>query len=327
MPRRACVRARTAPDAWRAARSHRVRARRCGRHRRRTWRSRTALGHRRAAARDETRGRCAQQFHRLFHFRHQHTDARAPRHLRRVRGLRAQAAHRDAHFDQRLDCLRCGRQCGGIESGEQAFGIVEMADEREQPHVERACMHGVDVIAVRVERFARVIERFLRSREIARGQRDFRLRDDTARTRHRLLRAEAARGAFYESLGAIEVTELRHRDTAHASAGASSRSATRLSGSPAASALAAAVISESIQVLASFPATLTTPVDDAPLSHRRNAGVRGERGRYHRRIALDAPDARPSDTRRLDPGRRCGRASAARPGCARRRRSSACGSR
>lgn len=112
-------------------------------------------------------------------------------------------------------------------------------------------MRGIDAVAVRLERRARRVERLLGPAELARRERDLGFGDDASRAGERFVRAERASRAAHERLCPDELAELRHRDAASASAGASSRSATRFSapsGSPAASARAAAVISESIGI-------------------------------------------------------------------------------
>ena len=135
--------------------------------------------------------------------------------------------------------------------GERALGLVEAADQKQAPDREIARMRGIHPVAVRFERRPRGIERLRGPAQVARDQRDLGLGDDASRAGHRLFRTEGARRASQESFRANEIAELRHRDPRSASAGASSRNATRFSapsGSPVASARAAAVISESIRI-------------------------------------------------------------------------------
>jgi hypothetical protein len=75
-------------------------------------------------------------------------------------------------------------------------------------------MRGVDPVAVQFERRPSRVERLRRKGEVARDERDLGLGDDTPRAGDGLSRAEGACGAAQERLGANEIAELRHRDTA-----------------------------------------------------------------------------------------------------------------
>jgi hypothetical protein len=74
---------------------------------------------------------------------------------------------------------------------------------------------------------------------------------DASGAGQKLFRAERAHGTTQEQLRSNEIAELRHGYPPQREAGASSRSATRFSapsGSPAASARAAAAITEPIRI-------------------------------------------------------------------------------
>ena len=131
------------------------------------------------------------------------------------------------------------------------LGLVEAADQEQAPDLEIARVRGIDAVAVRFERRPRRVERLRRPAEVARDQCDFGLGDDTPRAGHRLFRTEGARRACSRALARTRSPSCAIAMPRSASAGASSRSATRFnapSGSPAASARAAAVISESIRI-------------------------------------------------------------------------------
>ena len=123
-------------------------------------------------------------------------------------------------------------------------------------------MRGVHPVAVLFERRPRCVEGLRRPAQVARDERDLSLGDDTPRAGHGLFRTEGKRRASQESLCSHEITELRHRD-------ATQRERRRVvaqgdpvqcaKGSPAASARAAAVISESIRILSH----LSLPLIDA----------------------------------------------------------------
>ena len=75
-------------------------------------------------------------------------------------------------------------------------------------------MRGVGAVAAPLERVVRRVERLHRRGEVARDQRDLGLGDRATRARDGLARAEAARRASEQRLGAVEIAELRHRDAA-----------------------------------------------------------------------------------------------------------------
>jgi hypothetical protein len=137
-------------------------------------------------------------------------------------------------------------------AGEDALGVVEPTDQHERRDLEIARVRGVDAVAVRFERRPRRVERLRGPAEVARDERDLGLGDDAPRAGHGLLRTEGARRASQQAFARARSPSCAIAMPRSASAGASSRNATRLSaprGSPAASARAAAVISESIQSL------------------------------------------------------------------------------
>ena len=151
-------------------------------------------------------------------------------------------------------------------------------------------MRGVCAVAVLFERRVCGVECLGWPIQIARDQRDLCLGNDTPRTGDGLSRAEGTGRASQQCFGAVEFAELRHRDAAQRQCGASSRKATWFSApraSPDASARAAAVISESIEI----PTHLSLPALRRPafnLSHinarqaRRNAaGSSGHERRTH----------------------------------------------
>ena len=153
--------------------------------------------------------------------------------------------------DQLVGGPRRRREGRGVEPGERALGLVEAADQEQAPDLEMPRMRGIDAVAVRFERRPRRVERLRRPAEVARDQRDLGLGDDAARAGHRLLRTEGARRARSSAFARTRSPSCAIAMPRSASAGASSRKATRFSapsGSPAASARAAAVISESMGI-------------------------------------------------------------------------------
>ena len=130
---------------------------------------------------------------------------------RRARRLRPKPSHRDPGNDQFVGGLQRGRERRRVERGEGMFGLVEAADQEQAPDREILRMRGVYAVAVRLERGPRCIERLCRPGEVARGQRDLGLGDDTSCAGHRLFRAEGARRASQQSLS-NEIAELCHRD-------------------------------------------------------------------------------------------------------------------
>jgi len=133
---------------------------------------------------------------------------------RSARRFRPEASHRDPRNNQLVGGPRRGRKGFGIESRERMLGIVESPDQQKTADLETARMRGVHPITVRVERRARCIERFYGPVQLARDERDLRLRDDAPRAEQRLRWPESARRASQQSLCPNEITESRHGDAA-----------------------------------------------------------------------------------------------------------------
>ena len=192
-----------------------------------------------------------------FDLRRQRWDVRLrarrarPERARRAPPSSAGAESRSGNH-QLVGGPRRGRKGRGIERGERALGLVEAPDQEQAPDLEIARMRGVDPVAVRFERRPRRVERLRRPAQVARDERDLGLGNDAPRARHRLFRTEGARcTAAAEPWLERDRRAAPSRCRAARAPAASSRSATRFnapSGSPAASARAAAVISESIGI-------------------------------------------------------------------------------
>ena len=133
---------------------------------------------------------------------------------RRARRLDPQAPHGEAGDDKLVAGARGGRQGRGIEIRQQPLDRVETADQQQIAALEIARMRGVGAVAAPLERLMRRVERLHRRGEVARDQRDLGLGDGAAGARDGLARAEAARRALQQRLGAVEIAELRHRDAA-----------------------------------------------------------------------------------------------------------------
>ena len=85
------------------------------------------------------------------------------------------------------------RQRRGVEIGEQLFGSIEMADQKEAADLQVAGVGRVDAVAASFEREARAFQRLFRPGEITRDQSDFGFGHDAAGARHGLARAEGMR--------------------------------------------------------------------------------------------------------------------------------------
>ena len=131
---------------------------------------------------------------------------------RSARRLRPEASHRDPRNHQLVGGPRRGRQGRGVERGERTLGLVEAPDQEEAPDLEVPRIRGVHPVAVRFERRPRCVERLRRPAQVARGERDLGLGDDTPRAGHGLFRTEGARRTSHESLRSNEIAELRHCD-------------------------------------------------------------------------------------------------------------------
>ena len=109
------------------------------------------------------------------------------------------------------------REAGGSGAGsklEQPLDLVEAADQQQVAALEIARVRGVGAVAAPLERVMRRVERLHRRGEVARDQRDLGFGDGATGARDRLARAEAARRALQQRLGAVKIAELRHRDAA-----------------------------------------------------------------------------------------------------------------
>ena len=137
----------------------------------------------------------------------------------------------------------------GFELGERTLGFVEAPDQEEAPDLEIPRMRGVHPVAVLFERCPRCVERLRRPAQVARDERDLGLGDDTPRGATASFGPKARAALRTRAFARTRSPSCPIAMSRSASAGASSRKATRFSapsGSPAASARAAAVISESI---------------------------------------------------------------------------------
>jgi hypothetical protein len=73
---------------------------------------------------------------------------------------------------------------------------------------------GIDSIAVRVECRARRVESLCRPAEVSGHECDLRLSDDAPRASEGFCGTKGARRTPQQSLGSIEITQLRHGDPA-----------------------------------------------------------------------------------------------------------------
>src|SRR5262245_20100742 len=131
---------------------------------------------------------------------------------RNARRLRPQSSHRDPRNHQLVRGPRRRREWRRIELCERTLGLVEAPDEEEPPDFEIPRMRGVHAVAVRFERRARRVEHRRRPGQVARDERNLRLRDDAPRARQGFFRTERTRGASHESSRSNEIAELCHRD-------------------------------------------------------------------------------------------------------------------
>ena len=191
---------------------------------------------------------------------------------RRARRFRPEAPDRDPGNHQLVGGPRRRREGRGIQLGQRTLGLAEVPDQQEAPDLEIPRMRGVHPVAMRFERRPRRVERLRRPAQVARDQ-----RDSASATIH-LARATASLGPKARAaLRTSAFARTRSPSCAiamprSASAGASSRKATRFSaprGSPAASARAAAVIIESIWISPhlSLP-PVRWPVLNLPYDHQ-----------------------------------------------------------
>ncbi len=132
----------------------------------------------------------------------------------RVCCLGADTPHGNSGDRKLMDGPQRGRQGRKIELRQPVFGLVEMPDQKQAPNFEVACMGGVRPVAVRRQGRRRRGEGFRRPREVARGERNLRLRDDAPRPRDRLSWTEGARRAPHQRSRAVEIAKLCHGNTA-----------------------------------------------------------------------------------------------------------------
>jgi hypothetical protein len=131
-----------------------------------------------------------------------------------ARGFRPNAPHCDPRNYEIVSSPQRGRKRRGVEIGQHTFGVIQVPEQEEAPHLEIARMRGVRPVAVLFERRARSLERPRRPAQLARGERDLAFGDDTPRASHGLFRAKGARRASHQSLRSNEIAELRHGDAA-----------------------------------------------------------------------------------------------------------------
>src|SRR5512140_1540746 len=172
-----------------------------------------------AAAPDEPSRRRVENERRPFHLRQQRRNASG---VRRVRGTlerlarrtRAQTPERNAGDDELERSARRGRKQRHVEIGHGALGVVDAAGEKETASFEVPRVRGIHDIAVARQRRLRRLQPLDRPAEVARDQRDLRLGDDASRARHSLSRPEGSRRAPEQRAGTVEISKLRHRDSA-----------------------------------------------------------------------------------------------------------------
>ena len=144
-----------------------------------------------------------------------------------------------------------------MELGERTLGLVDAPDQEEAPDLEIPRVRGVDPVAVRFERRPRRVERLRRPAQVARGERDLGFGDDAPRAGHGLFgpkaRAARRRRAFARTRSPSCAIAMPRSASRRVVAQGDRCNAPR--GSPATSARAAAVISESIGI----PSHLSLP--------------------------------------------------------------------
>ena len=127
----------------------------------------------------------AQKERCAFHFCRQRRDACVVRgeFSPRERGaciLRSETAYRDASHREFMSGSPRGRERCRIELSERPLRFVQTPDKKESPDLEMPGMRGIQAVAVLFERFAGCVEHFRGPAQIARGERDFSLGDDTS---------------------------------------------------------------------------------------------------------------------------------------------------
>ena len=147
--------------------------------------------------------------------------------------------------------LDAGGNGAGSSPGKHSLRLVQASNQEEASNLQVPRMRGVQPVTVFFERHARCIERFLRPAQVARGKRDLGFGDDAPRSCHGFFGLKARRADRSSACARWKSPSCAIAIPRSASAGASSRSATRFNaprGSPLARARAAAVIRESIEI-------------------------------------------------------------------------------
>ena len=111
---------------------------------------------------------------------------------RNARRLGLQASHRDPRNHQLVGCPRRRRKRRRIKFGERPLGLVEASDQEQPPDREVPRQCRVQVVAVRLQRGPRRVERLRGPSEVARDECDLGLGDDASGAGHRLSRTEGA---------------------------------------------------------------------------------------------------------------------------------------
>ena len=203
---------------------------------------------------------------------------------RSARRLRLQAPHRDPRNHQLVGGPRRGREGRGVELGERTLGLVEAPDQEQAPDLEIPRMRGVHPVAVLLRASpaprrapsqaspgrARRARSRPRRRRTSRGPRPL---SDRRRAPH-----FAGEPSLERDRRAAPSRCREARAPARRRAGRPGSSAPR--GSPAASARAAAVISESIGIpphlsLPPFDARCHLSHDHQPVRRRTDDGREG----------------------------------------------------
>ena len=104
--------------------------------------------------------------------------ARSARASARACRLRPQAPHRDPRDHQLVGGPRRAAGRARVELGERTLGLVEAPDQQEAPDLEITRMRGVHPVAVLFERRPRRVERLRGPAQVARDERDLGLGDD-----------------------------------------------------------------------------------------------------------------------------------------------------
>ena len=106
------------------------------------------------------------------------------------------------------------RQGAGVDRRQRRRRLVEPPEQQQAPGCDQPCLHRVALVGMRLQRGRRRRQRARRAGEVAHRQRDLGLRDDAARLRQLLVRAERARRAPEQLARLGVVAQLRHRDAA-----------------------------------------------------------------------------------------------------------------